>query len=99
MVTAHDPDDLDSPRVVRHLPRFAAAPPPDPAHGWRPWQELLSDSHGEPAEQLNVTPHGGFGTVCCSLVALPAEGAPIWLFAAGPPDATPFRLVCPTTDA
>ena len=25
MVTAHDPNDMDSPRVARHLPRFTAA--------------------------------------------------------------------------
>ena len=30
MVTAHDPDDLASPRVRRHLPRFRAAAPPEP---------------------------------------------------------------------
>ena len=43
MVTAHDPDDPDSPRVARHLPRFAAAPGPDPAQGWQAWQELLGE--------------------------------------------------------
>lgn len=93
MVTAHDPDDLDSPRVARHLPRFAAAPPPDPVHGCQAWQELLSDQQGEAAEQLDVAPHGGFGTVCSSLLALPAQGPPVWLFAAGPPHAAPFRPV------
>ena len=56
MVTAHDPDDLDSPRVARHLPRFAAAPPPDPVRGWQAWQDLLADQTGEAAEQLNVVP-------------------------------------------
>ena len=30
MVTAHDPDDPDSPRVARHLARFQAAVPPTP---------------------------------------------------------------------
>jgi hypothetical protein len=93
MVTAHDPDDLNSPRVARHLPRFAAAPPPDPVHGWSAWQELLSDQAGEAAQQLNVVPRGGFGTTCSSLVALPAEGPPVWLFAAGPPHAAPFQSV------
>ena len=34
MVTAHDPNDPDSPRVARHLPRFAAAPAPRPGD-WR----------------------------------------------------------------
>jgi hypothetical protein len=93
MVTAHDPDDLDSPRVARHLPRFAAASPPDPTLGWQAWQDLLADQQGEPAEQLNVAPRGGFGTVCASLLALPVQGPPIWLFAAGPPHAAPFQPV------
>ena len=101
MVTAHDADDPDSPRVARHLPRFAAAPPPDPVHGWQAWQDLLADQQGDPAEQLNVAPRGGFGTVCSSLLALPAqgppEGPPIWLFAAGPPHAAPFRPIFPDT--
>jgi len=93
MVTAHDPDDPDSARVARHLPRFAAASPPDPAQGWQAWQDLLSDRGGDPAEQLNVVPHGGFGTVCASLLALPAQGPPIWLFSAGPPHEAPFLAV------
>jgi len=29
MVTAHDPNDLESPRIARHLPRFRAARPPE----------------------------------------------------------------------
>ena len=33
MVTALDPNDLSSPRTARHLPRFRAAPPPDPDRG------------------------------------------------------------------
>jgi uncharacterized protein with NRDE domain len=93
MVTAHDPDSRESPRVARHLPRFAAAPAPDPVQGWQAWQDLLADQQGEPAEQLNVAPRGGFGTVCSSLLALPAKGPSVWLFAAGPPDAAPFRPV------
>ncbi len=93
MVTAHDPDDLDSPRVARHLPRFAAAAPPDPVQGWSAWQELLSDQQGIAGAQLNVVRRGGFGTVCSSLMALPAAGPPVWLFAAGPPHDTPFRPV------
>ncbi|HET7880000.1 MAG TPA: NRDE family protein [Acetobacteraceae bacterium] len=93
MVTAHDPDDLDSPRVARHLPRFRAARPPEPGN-WRDWQALLADQSGEAGEQLNVQPRGGFGTVCSSLLALPAAAAPVWLFAAGPPHQTPFAPAC-----
>lgn len=57
MVTAHDPNDLDSPRTARHLARFEAAEPT-----WDAWHAILSDRHGQSAEQLNVVPRGGFGT-------------------------------------
>jgi uncharacterized protein with NRDE domain len=97
MVTAHDPDDPESPRVARHLERFRAALPPepadDPAAGWRAWQAILADQTGAPGEQINVVPRAGFGTVCSSLLAIPRDGPPIWLFAAGPPHTAPFRPV------
>jgi transport and Golgi organization protein 2 len=89
MVTAHDPDDPESPRVARHLPRFRAAAPPEPDE-WHSWQAILADRSGEPGEQLNVEARGGFGTVCSSLLALPDSGPLVWLFAAGPPDEVPF---------
>jgi hypothetical protein len=92
MVTAHDPNDLASPRTARHLPRFRAATPPD-QDDWAAWREILADSSGEPAEQINVVPRGGFGTVCSSLVALPADGAVQWWFAAGAPDRTEFERI------
>ncbi len=92
MVTAFDPNDADSPRVARHLPRFAAAPAPD-ADGWRSWRALLSDSGGTTVQQINVLPRDGFGTVCSALLALPAQGAPQWLFAPGPPNVASFAPV------
>ena len=97
MVTAHDPDDPESPRVARHLARFQAAAAPEPApglvRGWRPWLDILADRSGEPGAQMNVVPRAGFGTACSSLLALPQEGPPDWLFAAGPPDKAPFYRV------
>lgn len=98
MITAHDPDDPDSPRVAHHLPRFRAAPAPE-ADGWRSWQELLADRTGSAGEQINVAPRGGFGTVCSSLLALPLSAPPIWRFAAGPPHAAPFLPVDMETPA
>lgn len=92
MVTAHDPDDPDSPRVARHLPRFAGAPAPEPPD-WGRWPSLLADRSGEAGEQLNVVPRGGFGTVCASLLALPATGEALWWFAAGPPHQAPFQVL------
>ncbi|MBX6373302.1 MAG: NRDE family protein [Acetobacteraceae bacterium] len=91
VVTSHDPNDLTHARTRRHLPRFLAAPPPDPERpeGWRVWEELLADDGFDPAvgvaETLCVPPLNGFGTVCSSLVALGADGALQWRFAAGPP--------------
>ncbi len=94
MVTAHDPDDPESPRVC---PAPGAVPGgggaragPDRVEGWRPWQDILADRSGEPGEQMNVVPRAGFGTVCSSLLAIPEAGPPVWLFAAGPPDEAPF---------
>ncbi len=92
MVTAHDPDDATSPRVARHLPRFRAAPAPEPPE-WSAWTALLSDRAGPPGAAINVPDVGGFGTVCSSLLGIPAEGAPAWLFAAGPPDRVAFEGV------
>lgn len=93
MVTAHDPDSLESPRVARHLPRFAAAPAPEPPDGWAGWQAILADRSGPPESQIDIVPRAGFGTVCSSLAALGARGAAVWLFSAGPPHAAAFAPV------
>jgi hypothetical protein len=99
LVTSHDPNDLTSPRTRRHLPRFQAAPPPDPGRGdWAGWEALLADDGFDPAvgvaETLCVPPRGGFGTVSSSLLALGAgRGACIWRFAGGPPGRAPFHPV------
>jgi Transport and Golgi organisation 2 len=95
MVTAHDPNDLTSPRTARHLPRFEAAEPIG-ADDWAAWLPILSDRSGGAAEQINVEHRGGFGTVCSSFVSLPTAGRPIWRFAAAPPDKAGFTPVfCP----
>jgi hypothetical protein len=100
MVTAHDPNDLTSPRTARHLPRFRAAPAPDPGRGdWSAWEALLADgdTSGDRSAPrgaaLRVPPLGGFGTVSASLLALGAAGEVIWRFADGPPGAAPFGPV------
>ena len=82
MVTAHDPDDTDSPRVARHLPRFRAMAPPEPPD-WSGWAGLLADDAGPRDASLSVAADRGFGTVCASLLGLPAQGAPVWLFSPG----------------
>ncbi|MDO9710707.1 NRDE family protein [Paracraurococcus lichenis] len=96
MVTAHDPNDLASPRTARHLPRFRAAPAPDPDRGdWAAWEALLADdSEGESrADTLCVPPTGGFGTVCASLLGISADGTVEWNFAPRPAGSAPFRRV------
>ena len=92
IITAHDPNDLGSPRTARHLPRFAAAAVPAPPD-WSAWQALLADDAGPRAAALNVPPRDGFGTTSASLVGIPEAGPPVWLFAAGPPDRAPFEPV------
>ena len=92
MVTAHEPDDEGSPRVARHLPRFRAAAVPEPPD-WRAWTALLADRAGPPGAAINVPPMAGFGTVCASLLGIPADGPPTWLFAAGSPDRAAFETV------
>jgi uncharacterized protein with NRDE domain len=92
MITAHDPNDIESPRVARHLARFRTAATPEPEH-WDAWRAILADRSGAAGEQMNVVPRAGFGTVCSSLVAIPASGKPVWLFAPGAPDQTTFAPV------
>ena len=92
MVTALDPDDDTSPRVARHLPRFRSAAAPEPPD-WRDWPRLLADDAAPREAALNVPPHAGFGTVCASLLALPAAGPATWLFAAGPAGKAAFTQV------
>ena len=98
MVTAHDPNDLSSPRTRRHLPRFRAAAPPEPDRDdWSAWATLLADDEEDPnvgiASTLNVPPVGGFGTVSSSLLALAPGGAATWRFCAGRPGSAPYRPV------
>jgi len=93
MVTAHDPNDTTSPRIARHLRKFLAAPVPRPPDDWEGWLEIMADFSGPPESQMNIRPQAGFGTVCCSLFALPAHGLPIWRFAPGPPDRAEFIAV------
>lgn len=90
MVTAHDLNDTDSDRIRRHLPRFRAAPVPDPdADDWFAWETLLADrtrtDDAHWSEPMAIDPEAfaaqgdteasDFGTVSSSLIALPAPGS------------------------
>lgn len=101
MLTAHDLNDrAGSPRVARYLDRFRAAPAPDPgADDWEVWTMLMGardfDPDAGPGGAMTVVSDTGFGTSSASLVALPApgEGRPVFRFAPGRPDRTPFAPV------
>ncbi|MDP6572655.1 MAG: NRDE family protein [Rhodospirillales bacterium] len=104
MITAHDRNDPSDPRIRDTLPRFRAAPAPDPGAGdWASWESLLaSREHGPgdgPGDAMNVVTDTGFGTVSSSLIALPAPArvgaGPLWLFAPGRPDEAGFEAVLP----
>jgi transport and Golgi organization protein 2 len=102
MITASDMNDPSSARIRAYLPRFRAAPTPNPdTEDWTAWELLLASRHHEKADgpeaAMNIVTDSGFGTVCSSLLALPEgndpQQKPVWIFAAGPPDEVPFRPV------
>jgi len=101
LLTAHDRNDPGSHRIRTYLPRFQIAPPPDPDHGrWEPWAALLAcrefDDAAGPESAMTIVGKDGFGTVSSALIALPSLGrkaAPIFRFANGRPDETPFEDV------
>src|SRR5215831_17344537 len=102
MLTAHDLNDAaGSRRIAFFLPRFRAAPPPDPASGdWQGWQALLASRDfgpgGGPLDAMTIAEQNGFGTLSSALIALPAPGSetkPVLLFAAGRPDQAPYEPI------
>ena len=105
MITAYDCNDEGSPRIHRSRPQFAAAPAPEPERGdWSAWISILTDRRHDPGQgpggAMNVYTDTGFGTVSCSLIALPAQITrrirPIWLFAAGRSGEADFQPVLPS---
>lgn len=106
MLTAYDLNDRKSPRIRTNLPRFEAAPPPDPERDdWASWQGILAsrlhDTEAGPLGAMTVLTDRGFATVSSSIIALPAPGGgdpedpktPIWMFAAGRPDIEQFQRI------
>ena len=95
MVTHADLNDLTSARTGRYLPRFGAAPIPDPDAGdWSGWVNVLGDRRHDGAAgsrgAMNIVTDHGFGTGSSALLALPSAErpgtAPVFLFCAGRPD-------------
>lgn len=97
MITARDLNDPGSVRLRHFLPRFERAGPPDPgADDWGAWTLLIGQTRGpddDPANAMTIVTDSDYGTVCSTLVALPATGDPVMKFAAGPPDRTPFEAI------
>ncbi|MEE8516739.1 MAG: NRDE family protein [Alphaproteobacteria bacterium] len=80
MITAVDRNDVASSRIRSYLPRFEAAPAPEPDHGdWSAWQGLLAsrefDADAGPRDALCIVTDGTYGTLSSSLIAVPATGA------------------------
>jgi hypothetical protein len=104
MLTARELNDASDPRIRHFLPRFRAAPPPDPdQEDWAAWRDLLvsgeSHGHGDKTAAMCFQLDNGFATLSSSLIALPAYPGMgrelIWLFNARPRDPTGFRPVLP----
>ncbi len=103
MITAHDLNDLSSPRIARFLPAFRDAMPPDPeGEDWAEWESLQASSdRDDPFAGLCVVTGGDFGTVSASQLALPqrpqglgeAPPQPVWRLANGRPDQTQFHAL------
>ncbi len=95
MITAIGLDEGETPRARLHLPRFRAAPHPEPGR-MEEWARLLASSESEPGAghhgALSIPPVGSYGTVAASLVFLGSDQAQ-WLFAAGRAGEAPFRPV------
>jgi Transport and Golgi organisation 2 len=97
MLTARELNDPSSPRIELYRARFRSAPPPNPASDdWQAWTLLLADrssADGDPRSAMAIVTDGDYGTVCSSLVALPASGQPIMKFAGGLPGETSFEPI------
>jgi uncharacterized protein with NRDE domain len=103
MFTAGNRDDPNDARIAAYRTAFAEAQAPDPDAGdWTAWEGLFgATGGGGPGNAMSFQMEGGFGTSSSSLLALPSVAAahatppkrPIWRFAAGPPEATPYRPV------
>jgi hypothetical protein len=103
MFTAHERNDPNDPRITAYLPRFEHATPPDPSAGkWDTWAGLMAstDTTGHETRAMTFRTESGFGTSSSSLLALPSidtafhqKKQPVWLFAAGRPDSTPYQAL------
>jgi hypothetical protein len=97
MITPEGCDVTTSPRYAAHFTSFRDAPAPEPATGdWAAWTELLrrADDH-DPHRAMTVSAGAELGTVCSTLLAVPAaqQAPPVMRFAPGPPTRVPYESV------
>jgi len=94
MLTSRGLNDTSHARAKTYLPQFRAAREPDPETGdWTAWRHLLASRLHDPSMghdgAMTIVTDNGYGTVCSSLIALPAPNLdgkkPIFLFAGGRP--------------
>jgi hypothetical protein len=96
MITPEGCDVVSSPRYAAHFAAFRSAPPPEPASDeWTAWTELLRRvDDDDPHRAMTVAMGDELGTVCSTLLALPAaRSAPLMRFANGPPTQVPYEPV------
>lgn len=102
MFTAFERNDPADARIATYLPRFEAAPVPDPeAKDWKSWRDLLGATGNDGERAMSFSLASGFGTSSSSLVALPSaarafgadKAGPVWLFAPGAPESTAYEPV------
>ncbi len=100
MFTAHDRNDLRSPRMRRFLPSFETAAVPEPDRDdWSAWTRLLASREflpgTGPEEAMTIRTEYGFGTLSSSLIALSADASrsPLWRFASRRGDGLRFEPV------
>ncbi len=79
MITAHDRNDMQSPRIRDYLGRFAQVAEPDPESGdWEAWTALMAsrayNPDAGPRGAMTMETEEGFGTSSSALIALPALG-------------------------
>ncbi|HEY0382298.1 MAG TPA: NRDE family protein [Candidatus Elarobacter sp.] len=95
MITPEGCDVVASPRYAAHFEAFRGAPPPEPARDdWTAWTELLRRADDDdPHRAMTVAMGDELGTVCSTLLALPAarSAPPVMRFANGPPTEAPYE--------
>jgi hypothetical protein len=97
MITPEGCDVPSSPRHAAHFASFRDAPAPEPATGdWTAWTEILQRADDDdPHRAMTVAGGTELGTVCSTLLALPAwsQAPPVMRFANGPPTRAPYESV------